>query len=30
MLVNNAATYVENDTIFTIDEHGIDETLRVN
>jgi len=30
ILVNNAATYVENDTIFTIDEQGIDETLSVN
>ena len=30
ILVNNAAMYTENDTIFTIDEQGIDTTLNVN
>jgi 3-oxoacyl-[acyl-carrier protein] reductase len=30
ILVNNAATYVENDTIFTVDEQGIDTNLNVN
>ena len=30
ILVNNAATYIENDTIFTIDKQGIDETLSGN
>ena len=29
ILVNNAAIYVENDTIFTIDEQGIDTSLGV-
>jgi len=30
ILVNNAAMCVENDTVFAIDEQGIDETLNVN
>jgi 3-oxoacyl-[acyl-carrier protein] reductase len=30
ILVNNATTNVENDTIFTVDEQGIDEYLKVD
>jgi 3-oxoacyl-[acyl-carrier protein] reductase len=30
ILVNNAASGVENDTIFTVDKQGIDETLSAN